>query len=166
MEKDNLNVNRNDILETIMESKFGNHNIILYSDITTLPHIYSNYSKRSLELLNEIVLILPHYQSIVDVLNNLTDNGIDIEKCKKEGSILVVESKNGYYSLTNEFVGVMIMTKMLLRRANKLDKAGVTVISDMGLFFHLKRIEDLIKYETELSSSIYDMKVKCYVAII
>jgi len=160
MEKDNLNVNRNDILETIMESKFGNHNIILYSDITTLPHIYSNYSKRSLELLNEIVLILPHYQSIVDVLNNLTDNGIDIEKCKKEGSILVVESKNGYYSLTNEFVGVMIMTKMLLRRANKLDKAGVTVISDMGLFFHLKRIEDLIKYETELSSSIYDMKVK------
>ena len=160
MEKDNLNVNRNDILETIMESKFGNHNIILYSDIATLPHIYSNYSKRSLELLNEIVLILPHYQSIVDVLNNLTDNGIDIEKCKKEGSILVVESKNGYYSLTNEFVGVMIMTKMLLRRANKLDKAGVTVISDMGLFFHLKRIEDLIKYETELSSSIYDMKVK------
>jgi len=160
MEKDNLNVNRNDILETIMESKFGNHNIILYSDITTLPHIYSNYSKRSLELLNEIVLILPHYQSIVDVLNNLTDNGIDIEKCKKEGSILVVESKNGYYSLTNEFVGVMIMTKMLLRRANKLDKAGVTVISDMGLFFHLKRIEYLIKYETELSSSIYDMKVK------
>jgi DcmR-like sensory protein len=160
MEKDNLNVDSNDILETIMESKFGNHNIILYSDITTLPHIYSNYSKRSLELLNEIVLILPHYQSIVDVLNNLTDNGIDIEKCKKEGSILVVESKNGYYSLTNEFVGVMIMTKMLLRRANKLDKAGVTVISDMGLFFHLKRIEDLIKYETELSSSIYDMKVK------
>jgi MEDS: MEthanogen/methylotroph, DcmR Sensory domain len=160
MEKDNLKVDKNDILETIMESKFGNHNIILYSDITTLPHIYSNYSKRSLELLNEIVLILPHYQSIVDVLNNLTDNGIDIEKCKKEGSILVVESKNGYYSLTNEFVGVMIMTKMLLRRANNLDKAGVTVISDMGLFFHLKRIEDLIKYETELSSSIYDMKVK------
>jgi MEDS: MEthanogen/methylotroph, DcmR Sensory domain len=160
MEKDNLNVDRNDILELIIESKFGDHNIILYSDIITLPHIYSNYSKRSLELLNEIVLILPHYQSIIDVLNNLTDNGIDLEKCKKEGSILVVESKNGYYSLTNEFVGVMIMTKMLLRRANKLDKAGVTVISDMGLFFHLKRIEDLIKYETELSSSIYDMKVK------
>ena len=30
----------------------------------------------------------------------------------------------------------------------------------MGLFFHLNRIEDLIKYETEQSSSIYDMKVK------
>jgi hypothetical protein len=30
----------------------------------------------------------------------------------------------------------------------------------MGLFFHLNRIEDLIKYEIGLSSSIYDMKVK------
>jgi hypothetical protein len=56
-----------------------------------------------------------------------------------EGRCLVVESKNGYYSLTNEFVEVMIMTKMLLRRANKLDKAGVTVISDMGTVLPSKK---------------------------
>ena len=161
METDSFkNVDRNHILRKIIQSKFGDHNLILYSDITTLEYIYSNYSKRSLESLNEIVLILPHYQSIADVLNNLTTNGIDTDKCKKEGSIVVVESKKAYYSLTNEFVGVMIMTKMLLRRANKLDKTGVTVISDMGLFLHLNRIEDLVKYETELSSSIYNMKVK------
>jgi hypothetical protein len=83
-----------------------------------------------------------------------------MEKCKREGSIMIIESKKGYYSLTDEFIGVMIMTKMLLRRANKLGKTGVTVISDMGLFFHLNRIEDLIKYEIGLSSSIYNMKVK------
>jgi hypothetical protein len=35
-----------------------------------------------------------------------------------------------------------------------------TIISDMGLFFDLNRFDDLIKYETELLSSIYDMKVK------
>ncbi|HET7284450.1 MAG TPA: MEDS domain-containing protein [Nitrososphaeraceae archaeon] len=133
---------------------------MLYPDITTLPYIYSNYSKSSLESLNEIVLILPHYHLVADVINNLTSNGIDTEKCKREGSIIIIESKKGYYSLTDEFIGVMIMTKMLLRRANKLGKTGVTVISDMGLFFHLNRIEDLIKYEIGLSSSIYDMKVK------
>ncbi|MGC2425791.1 MAG: MEDS domain-containing protein [Nitrososphaeraceae archaeon] len=161
MENDSLkNVGKSHILERIMQCKFGSHNLILYSDITTLAQIYSNYSKSSLESLDEIVLILPHYHSIADLLNDLTNNGINIDKCKKEGSILVVESKKGYYSLTDKFVGVMIMTKMLLRRANKLGKAGVTVISDMGLFFDLDRINDLIKYETELSSSIYDMKVK------
>jgi MEDS: MEthanogen/methylotroph, DcmR Sensory domain len=160
MENDSFKENKNHTLEKITQSKFGDHDFILYSDITTLPYIYSNYSKSSLESLNEIVLILPHYHLVADVLNNLTNNGIDMEKCKREGSIIIIESKKGYYSLTDEFIGVMIMTKMLLRRANKLGKTGVTVISDMGLFFHLNRIEDLIKYEIGLSSSIYDMKVK------
>jgi MEDS: MEthanogen/methylotroph, DcmR Sensory domain len=160
MENDSFKENKNHTLAKITQSKFGDHDFILYSDITTLPYIYSNYSKSSLESLNEIVLILPHYHLVADVINNLTSNGIDMEKCKREGSIIIIESKKGYYSLTDEFIGVMIMTKMLLRRANKLGKTGVTVISDMGLFFHLNRIEDLIKYEIGLSSSIYDMKVK------
>ena len=160
MENGSFKENKNHTLAKITQSKFGDHDFILYSDITTLPYIYSNYSKRSLESLNEIVLILPYYHLVADVLNKLTNNGIDMEKCKREGSIIIIESKKGYYSLTDEFVGVMIMTKMLLRRANKLGKTGVTVISDMGLFFHLNRIEDLIKYEIGLSSSIYDMKVK------
>lgn len=160
MENDSFKENKNHTLAKITQSKFGDHDFILYSDITTLPYIYSNYSKSSLESLNAIVLILPHYHLVADVINNLTSNGIDMEKCKREGSIIIIESKKGYYSLTDEFIGVMIMTKMLLRRANKLGKTGVTVISDMGLFFHLNRIEDLIKYEIGLSSSIYDMKVK------
>lgn len=161
MEKDNLrDIDRTHIMEMIIQGKFGEHNLILYTDITILAYIYTNYSIRSLECLNEIVLILPHYQSAADVNNNLKSSGIDVDKCKREGSIIVVESKKGYYSLTDEFVGVMIMTKMLLRRANKLWKTGVTVISDIGLFFHLNKIEDLIKYETEISSSIYDKKVK------
>lgn len=161
MEKDNLrNIDTTHIMEMIIHGKFGEHNLILYTDITILAYIYTNYSIRSLESLNEIVLILPHYQSAADVHSNLKSSGIDVDKCKREGSIIVVESKKGYYSLTDEFVGVMIMTKMLLRRANKLGKTGVTVISDMGLFFHLNKIEDLIKYETEISSSIYDKKVK------
>ena len=160
MENDSFKENKNHTLAKITQSKFGDHYFILYSDITTLPYIYSNYSKSSLESLNEIVHILPHYHLVADVINNLTSNGIDMQKCKREGSIIIIESKKGYYSLTDEFVGVMIMMKMLLRRANKLGKTGVTVISDMGLFFHLNRIEDLIKYEIGLSSSIYDMKVK------
>jgi hypothetical protein len=161
MENDRFkNVDKYHTLEKITQGKFGDHDFILYSDITTLSYIYSKYSKTSLESLNEIVLILPHYQLVADVLNNLANNGIDMEKCKREGSIIIIESKKGYYGLTDEFVGIMIMTKMLLRRANKLGKTGVTVISDMGLFFHLNRIEDLIKYEIGLSSSIYNMKVK------
>jgi MEDS: MEthanogen/methylotroph, DcmR Sensory domain len=151
---------RNQILESIMNSKFGEHNIVLYSDVSTLPYLYSHYSKRSSESSNEIVLILPHYQSITDVLHILKNSDIDFDRTKKEGSIVVVESKKAYYSLIDQFVGIMIMVEMLLQRAKKLNKMGITVISDMGLFFHLDRLDDLIKWETELSSSIYAKKVR------
>ena len=161
MENNNLRKrDRNQILESIMNSKFGEHNIVLYSDVSTLPYLYSHYSKRSSESSNEIVLILPHYQSITDVLHILKNSGIDFDRSKKEGSIVVVESKKAYYSLIDQFVGIMIMVEMLLQRAKKLNKMGITVISDMGLFFHLDRLDDLIKWDTELSSSIYAKKVR------
>jgi hypothetical protein len=158
MENNNLRKrDRDQILESIMNSKFGEHNIVLYSDVSTLPYLYSHYSKRSSD---EIVLILPHYQSITDVLHILKNSGIDFDRTKKEGSIVVVESKKAYYNLIDQFVGIMIMVEMLLQRAKKLNKMCITVISDMGLFFHLDRLDDLIKWETELSSSIYAKKVR------
>jgi DcmR-like sensory protein len=166
MEKDSSKyMDKSGIVEEITQTKYGDHNLILYSDLATLEYTYLNYIKRSLESLNEIILVLPHYLCVADVINSITNTSIDIDKYKKEGSLVVVQSKKAYYSLTHEFVGVMIMTKMLIQRADKLGKAGVTVISDMGLFFNLNKIDDLIKYETELSSSICNTKAKvlcCY----
>ena len=52
------------------------------------------------------------------------------------------------------------MTKMLLRRLDKLQKAGLSIISDTGLFFGTNKLDDLIKYEAELLSSINDIKAK------
>jgi hypothetical protein len=82
MEKDSpKDVDKSHMLKKAIQSNYGDHNLILYSDITTLAQIYSNYSKSSLESLDEIVLILPHYHSIADLLNDLTNNGINIDKC-------------------------------------------------------------------------------------
>jgi hypothetical protein len=56
----------------------------------------------------------------------------------------------------------MIMVKMLLQRSHKLGKSGLTVFSDMGLFFYLNRIEDLLKRETAVLLSIHNTKVKIF----
>jgi hypothetical protein len=132
MEKDSTRyLDKNAVLEDATQAKYGDHSLILYSELANFEYLYLNYIKRSLELLNEIVLILPHHHPVTDIINNLRNTGIDIDKYKKEGSIVVVQSKKAYYNLSQEFVGVMIMTKMLLGRACKLGKAGVTVISDI-----------------------------------
>jgi hypothetical protein len=129
MEKNNKSSNKTAIidyiLKEIIQSKFGEHNFISYSDIDTLRNIYFGYCKIALESLNEIVLLLPYYESVTDVFNNLRNNGnIDVDEYKKQGSLVLVESKKGYFSLTNELVGIIVMIKMLLQRASKLEKSG------------------------------------------
>jgi len=59
---------------------------------------------------------------------------------------------------------MMIMIRMLLQRKRKLGKVGLTVISDMGIFFHKKRFFDLISHETRLSlgsNDINEVKLIC-----
>ena len=144
-----------------MQSQFGNHNLILITNRDTLKNICSKYCKTALDSSSEIVLILTYYESVKDWLIYLKDNGICVEKYKNDGSLVVIESRKGFFGLLNDFVGIMIMIRMLLGRANKLAKKGLTIISDMGVFFP-NRIEDLIKHETEISTSIQDLRVKIY----
>jgi len=91
----------------------------------------------------------------------MKDIGIYVEKHKIDGSLIVIESKKGFFSLLNDFVGIMIMIRMLLTRAKKIGKKGITVIIDMGVFFP-DRLEDLIKHESEIFASIRDLKVKVF----
>ena len=70
-------------------------------------------------------------------MHNLRTIDINIEKYKQEGSFVIVGSRKGYFSLKDELVGIVIMVKMLLQRSHKLGKSGLTVFSDMGLFFYL-----------------------------
>ena len=135
---------------------------MLCSDMLDFRQICVEYCKIALQSTNEIVLLLPYYESVVDVWENLMNNIIGVEKYKKEGSLILVESTKGYFSLKNDFVGIIIMIKMLLERKNKLGKSGVSAISDMGLFFHNKRISDLIKHETAVLSSIRNMRTKIF----
>ena len=154
------------MLDKIKQSNFGEHNLILFEDYFTLNNTLSEYCKTALESLNEMVLLLPHNESVSNLLHALKNIDLDVQKYKLQGSLVIVEAKKGYFSLTNELVDIMIMIKMLLQRSNKLGKSGLTVFSDMGLFFHQNRIDDLIKHETRLfcssSFSIYHNKMKIF----
>ncbi|MFZ0265818.1 MAG: hypothetical protein WAL42_12110, partial [Nitrososphaeraceae archaeon] len=94
------------------------------------------------------------------------NTGLDVQKYRSEGSLVIVESKKGYFSLTNTLVDLMIMIKMLLQCSSKLSRSGLTIFSDMGLFFQYNRIDDLIKHETglflSLSSSRYSDRMKIF----
>jgi len=78
-------VDKDSILEDVLETQttYGKHSLILYSDLADFRYLYLNCIKRSLQSLNEIVLMLPYYHAVTDIINNLRNTGIDVDKYKK-----------------------------------------------------------------------------------
>ncbi len=87
-----------------MQSQFGNHTLLLYTNRDTLRNICSKYCKTALDSSSEIVLILTYYESVKDWFIYLKENGIYVEKYKNDGSLVVIESRKGFFGLLNDFV--------------------------------------------------------------
>ena len=168
--KDNYNKQKailrgvNETLDAIKESETGTHGLLVYPDITTLRAIYSRFTKIQLEDKNEIVLILPYYETTDmvrlvlsgsnvygdDITNNPVGySGIDVGKYEKEGSLVIVDSLKGYFgsdqqqennsnsnnNTSNKNMDFMTFLNVLLRHAERRRKDGVTVLADMGSFY-------------------------------
>ena len=197
--KDNYNKQKailrgvNETLDAIKESETGTHGLLVYPDITTLRAIYSRFTKIQLEDKNEIVLILPYYETTDmvrlvlsgsnvygdDITNNPVGySGIDVGKCEKEGSLVIVDSLKGYFgsdqqqennsnsnnNTSNKNMDFMTFLNVLLRHAERRRKDGVTVLADMGSFYlnNHNGTQELIRYEMSLPEKYYGKNLKGY----
>jgi hypothetical protein len=141
---------------------FGEHNAVLYSGITELHHLLIEYCRISLKSSNEILLIITSYDSIENLLKTLKVIDSDINSRQKDGSLVIRESAKAYFNLADELVDIVILIRMLLQRKRKLGKDGLTVICDMEIFFHKKRIADLVSHEAKLSMGDFnEVRVIC-----
>jgi MEDS: MEthanogen/methylotroph, DcmR Sensory domain len=100
---------------------------------------------------------------------NDTNNGnsvIDIEKYEKEGSLIIMDSVKGYFGSDNNYNNndLTEFVKQLVKKAESLGKNGVSVIADLGSFYHYhhnsKTADKLVQYELSLPSSYDGMKLK------
>jgi hypothetical protein len=166
------NIEINHSLETMLQAEYGSHYIIVYPDLSTLRRIYSKYSKIQLENKNDIVLLLPFYETTESVRKILSTSDdvslgfcddrvsiLDIRKHEKEGSLVIVDSKKAYFG--SKTVDIKVFVGMLIEHAKHSKKTGVCVIADMGAFFYLNKIQDLIKHETTLPPK-FDLKLKAF----
>ncbi|MDP9287876.1 MAG: MEDS domain-containing protein [Thermoproteota archaeon] len=146
------------ILRQLEKAKYGSHYIVVYPDLVTLREIYSTYAKAHIvESNDEIVIILPYYETTDTVRRVLSENGarIDVRKYEKENSLVIIDSYKAYLSSS---VNIMTFFKSLVERAQQLGKNGVGVFGDIGSIAHL------INYERSLPPK-FDIKSKgfcCY----
>ena len=170
-------------LDSVRESIPGTHCLMVYPDLVTLRGIYSHYTKTQLEDNNEIVLILPYYETTDMVRfalsgNAFSDNsnnhfeysGIDVNKYENEGSLIIMDSLEGYFPSEEQSnyinhkgdLNFMSYIEVLLKQAERQGKNGVTVLSDLGSFYHYNSHgnQKLIKYERSLPKNYDGMKLK------
>lgn len=191
MIKENLIIGSdNEILEHLTNAEYGTHSILVYPNIETLRETYTRYAKSQLEDNNEIVLILPYYETADKVRKTLSNsdfvnrgeaansdsnnsNGssiIDIRKYEKEGSLMIMDSVKGYFGSDSNYEGkdrLMSFFKQLVKKAESLGKNGVSVIADLGSFYHHQSInatEKLFEHELSLPSKYEGMKFRGFCA--
>ena len=147
-------------------SEYGVHSLVVYPDMNTLRRIYSYYAKMQLEDNNEIVLILPYYETaemVRSVLSgenkNNQSNIIDVRKYEKQGSLVIIDSVKAYI---HSDIDLMSFLVRLAKQAQFSGKNGISVIADLASFSYFNRIDKLIEYEMSLPTK-YDndnMKLK------
>jgi hypothetical protein len=105
----------NEALDALKQSQPGTHCLMVYPDMPTIRAIYSLYTKILLEDSNEIVLILPYYETtdmVRSVLSgkNAYDGGISsslvgysgvyVSKYEREGSLIIKDSLVGHFGIS------------------------------------------------------------------
>lgn len=137
-----------DTFGQLKRARQGSHYIIVYRDLPSLRKIYSQYTQRQIEEKNEIVLILPHYETpnmVRYVLSQIAK--IDVRKYEKYDSLLIIDSARAYFGSS---IDIVSFVKSLVDYADQIGKNGVTVLADMGSFFRYNKLDHLIEYETSL----------------
>jgi hypothetical protein len=158
-------------INQLRQANYGDHYMVVYPDLTTLREVYSRYIKFQLEENNELVLIIPYYEttdSVRRVLSqkddddygsNNNDNGlpyIDVQKYENEGSLVIIDSAKAYFKLD---IGLESFIHQLVKNAESLGKNGISVITDSGSFSLFEVREKLVDYELSLPSK-YDYGIK------
>jgi hypothetical protein len=138
------------ILAQLNQIESGAHYILIYDDLITFRQIYSYYTKMQLEENNELVLLLPYYETTDTVRCHLRENEhacIDVRKYEKEGSLAIIDSVRAYFCSTS----IMTFVERLVKHAEKLGKDGVTGSADMGAFFQFNnsknKKDSVMEYE-------------------
>jgi hypothetical protein len=160
----------NEGLGSFKESPPGTHCLMVYPDLMTLGGIYSHYTKIQLEDNNEIVLILPYYETTDMVRLALSGRyvysdtrnhpfgytGIDVNKYENEGTLIIMDSLKGYFPSEEQ-------SSFHDNYDNPNGgKNGVTVLSDLGSFYHYNSYgnQKLIEYEGSLPKKYDGMNLK------
>ena len=147
--------------KTISEYDYGLHCLLIYSDLTILRKFYTHYIPEQLKDKEEVIQIMPFYETENSVREALfkENKKIGLDKIEKEEKTLLIADSLGKYIGQTNVESIWQANKDLVTYAKELRKSGVSILGDMGSFIFEKRIQDLVDYELNLPTR-FEMNLK------
>lgn len=151
--------------KSILNSPFGVHCLVVYSNLSKCREFYSYYIQEVLKEDHEIVELDPFYETEDMVRNTLTLHNhkvIDLEKLEdSENRLFIIDSLIKHFT-KNDTLRNSESYRKLVNIAKGLGKNGATVIGDMGVFNYQHKMKDLVEYEMSLPTYFdFDLKGIC-----
>jgi hypothetical protein len=146
-------MNAREAAETISQSEYGLHCLLIYSDLPILREFYSSYIPKQILDKEEVVEIMPFYETenkVREVLSK-AHKKIKIDKFENEAKTLIIADYRGKYIGQTNVESIW--------NANKSGKNGVSILGDLGSFISEKRIRELVDYELSLPTR-FEMNLK------
>jgi hypothetical protein len=135
------------IVNELLAIKIGEHNILIYEDIDVFGRVYSKYCKHQLSTGNHVVLLLIFNEDEETVLQNLSNEGIDVEKRRSDGSLLIEDSVLEFFGSGADILEYL---SLLQEYSKNIGKEGLTIILDIGGLYLLGSEDDLLRFESSI----------------
>lgn len=152
-------MNARDAAETISQSEYGLHCLLIYRDLPTLREFYSNYIQKQMND-NEMILIMPFYEtenSVREILSNNWEGNLDMVK-QEDKSLIIVDSLRGYLGHDN-VQSIWKNIEKKVKYSEELGKKGISILGDAGSFLFNHKIQSLLDYESYLPLK-FDINLK------
>jgi KaiC/GvpD/RAD55 family RecA-like ATPase len=126
------------ILE-LLESIGDEHYVVVYGDHGSFRDVYAQHAKRQIEK-NEVVILLPYYETAEKVRTALGRAGIDVRAHEGTGSLIIMDSYATFLGFRQE--NELFFSRMV-SHAIVSGKAGICIVADMGAFFLIDRTAEI-----------------------
>jgi hypothetical protein len=143
----------------MLKAGYGEHNLLIYSDLNELREIYSRYFNSRLKTDEEIVIFLTTYETVDAVKRTLIDHDINASRFEKDGSLIILDSVGVHFGSDSNILPTI---ENLAKRAENRGKDGCSMIADMGSFNLMGKEDHLLKYETSLPLKFDSIKCKVF----
>jgi len=163
------------VLNSLLSTGIGTHTVLVYPDLKTIREVYTNYISANGKKKSELFVILPYYETVENVRNNIESNkntpisrnesnvnhSLIIRDCRDILGKDINQSNNFSLKSDTAVRNIVNFLNEMVIYAQKIGKNAVSVWIDTGAFQEYENYHHpLFTYEKSLPLVLKNTMIK------